>query len=75
MVMEEVCKDLGLEFVFATAPDPLVMWNPGAQQAMLEITPQLVEKYGTDTAFYCTNDAHTEPLIKSNGFGCDIRRA
>lgn len=65
MVMEEVCNDLGLKFVFATAPDPLSdVGITGAQQAMLEITPQLVEKYGTDTAFYCTNDAHTEPLIK-----------
>ena len=39
MVMEEVCKDLGLEFVFATAPDPLSdVGITGAQQAMLEHT-------------------------------------
>ena len=23
-----------------------------------------IEKYGKDTAFFCTNDAHTEPLLK-----------
>lgn len=65
VVMEEVCKDLGMEFVFVTVPDPLSdVGVTGAQQAMLEIVPQLIEKYGKDTAFYATNDAHTEPLIK-----------
>ena len=26
--------------------------------------PAWIEKYGKDTAFFCTNDAHTEPLLK-----------
>jgi hypothetical protein len=64
-IMEEACKDLGLKFVFETAPDPTSdVGVAGAQQFMLEKTPAWVQKYGTDTAFFCTNDAETEPLLK-----------
>ncbi len=65
MIMEAACNDLGLKFVFETAPDPLSdVGVVGAQQFMLEKVPEWVKKYGKDTAFYATNDAHTEPLIK-----------
>ncbi|MFT5872178.1 MAG: hypothetical protein ACI8WT_001108 [Clostridium sp.] len=64
-IMEEACKDLGLKFVFETAPDPMSdIGVPGAQQFILEKMPAWVEKYGKDTAFFCTNDAQTEPLLK-----------
>jgi hypothetical protein len=64
-IMEEACKDLGLKFVFETAPDPTSdVGLAGAQQFMLEKTPAWVQKYGKDTAFFCTNDGETEPLIK-----------
>lgn len=64
-IMEEACKDLGLKFVFETAPDPTSdVGVAGAQQFMLEKTPAWVQKYGKDTAFFCTNDAETEPLLK-----------
>lgn len=64
-IMEEACKDLGLKFVFATAPDPVSdIGIPGAQQFILEQMPAWVEKYGKNTAFFCTNDAQTEPLLK-----------
>ena len=64
-IMEEACKDLGLEFHFETAPDPLSdVGVPGAQQFILEQMPKWVEQYGKDTAFFCTNDAQTEPLLK-----------
>ena len=64
-IMEQACKDLGLKFVFETAPDPTSdVGVAGAQQFILEKVPQWVEKYGKDTAFFCTNDAHTEPLLK-----------
>ncbi len=64
-IMEEACKDLGLKFVFETAPDPMSdVGVPGAQQFILEKMPAWVEKYGKDTAFFCTNDAQTEPLLK-----------
>lgn len=64
-IMEQACKDLGLKFVFETAPDPTSdVGVPGAQQFILEKMPAWVEKYGKDTAFFCTNDAQTEPLLK-----------
>jgi hypothetical protein len=65
MIMEEACKDLGLKFVFETAPDPTSeVGVVGAQQFMLENVPAWIEKYGKATCFFATNDAHTEPLIK-----------
>lgn len=64
-IMEETCKDLGIKFVFETAPDPTSdVGVAGAQQFILEKVPAWLEKYGKNTAFFCTNDAHTEPLLK-----------
>lgn len=64
-IMEQACKDLGLKFAFETAPDPTSdVGVAGAQQFILEKVPQWIQKYGKDSAFFCTNDAHTEPLLK-----------
>ena len=64
-IMEEACKDLGIKFVFETAPDPIGdVGVAGAQQYLLENMPTWIEKYGKNAAFFCTNDAHTEPMIK-----------
>lgn len=64
-IMEAACNDLGLKFVFETAPDPTSdVGVAGAQQFILEKVPAWVDKYGENTAFFCTNDAHTEPLLK-----------
>ena len=64
-IMEAACADLGLKFIFETAPDPTSdVGVAGAQQFILEKVPQWIEKYGKETAFFCTNDAHTEPLLK-----------
>jgi len=64
-VMRETCKDLGMNFVMETAPDPTSdVGVAGAQQYILEQVPSWIEKYGTKAAFFCTNDAHTEPLLK-----------
>lgn len=64
-IMEEACKDLGINFIFETAPDPTSdVGVAGAQQFILEKVPAWLDKYGKDTVFFCTNDAHTEPLIK-----------
>jgi hypothetical protein len=64
-IMEEACKDLGIKFVFETAPDPTSdVGVAGAQQFILERVPSWVEQYGKDAAFFCTNDAHTEPLLR-----------
>ena len=62
---EEACKELGLNYHFETAPDPTSdVGVAGAQQFILEKVPQWVEKYGDKAAFFCTNDAETEPLLK-----------
>ena len=54
-----------MKFHFETAPDPVSdVGVAGAQQFILEKVPAWLEKYGKDTAFFCTNDAHTEPLIR-----------
>lgn len=64
-IFEEACKDLGLKFVFVTAPDPTSdVGIAGAQQYVLEQTPRWVAQYGKNAVFFCTNDAHTEPLLK-----------
>ena len=64
-IMEQACKDLGLKFAFETAPDPTSdVGVAGAQQFILEKVPAWVQKYGKDSAFFCTNDAQTEPLLK-----------
>ncbi len=64
-IMEEACKDLGMNFHFETAPDPTSdVGVAGAQQFILEKVPAWLDKYGKNTAFFCTNDAHTEPLLK-----------
>lgn len=64
-IMEAACTDLGLKFHFETAPDPTSdVGVAGAQQFILEKMPAWINKYGPKTAFFCTNDAHTEPLLK-----------
>ena len=63
--MKEAGKELGVEIVEETAPDPTSdVGVAGAQQYILEKTPEWVQTYGTDSAYFCTNDAHTEPLLK-----------
>lgn len=60
------CAEIGLQFVDATAPDPTGDAGvPGAQQFIIEDTPKMVAKYGKDTAFFSTNCAMQEPLIKA----------
>ena len=58
-------KDLGVATYYESASDPLSdVGVPGAQQYILEHVPAWVQKYGTDTAFYTTNLALQEPLLK-----------
>jgi hypothetical protein len=64
-IMRATCKELGMKFVLETAPDPTSdVGIAGAQQYILEKVPEWVEKYGKNTAYFCTNDAHTEPLLR-----------
>jgi hypothetical protein len=63
--MEEACKDLGIKFVFESVPDPTSdVGVAGAQQFILERVPSWIQQYGKDAAFFATNDAQTEPLIR-----------
>jgi len=64
-VMKAACEEFGMEFVLETAPDPTSdVGVSGAQQYILEHAPEWIEKYGKNSAYFCTNDAHTEPLLK-----------
>ena len=64
-IMIQTCNELGMEFVDVSAPDPTSdVGIAGAQQYILEQTPAWIERYGQNTAFFCTNDAHTEPLLR-----------
>lgn len=64
-IMEQACKDLGVNFAFETAPDPATdIGLAGAQAQLLQMMPGLIAKYGKDTAFFTTNDGLSEPLIK-----------
>lgn len=65
-IMIEQCKELDLEFVDATAPDPTGdQGTTGAQMFILEDVPKMVDKYGKDTAFFSTNCSMQVPLIKA----------
>ena len=64
-IMQAACEEFGMSFEMETAPDPTTdVGVPGAQAYILEHVPEWVEKYGTNSAYFCTNDAHTEPLLK-----------
>ncbi|MBR1844786.1 MAG: DUF3798 domain-containing protein [Lachnospiraceae bacterium] len=64
-IMRETCNEYGMNFVLETAPDPTSdVGVSGAQAYLLEKVPEWVEKYGKNAAYFCTNDAHTEPLLK-----------
>ena len=64
-VMEEACKEFNMTFVQETAPDPTTdVGVPGAQAYVLEKAPEWIQKYGKNSAYFCTNDAHTAPLLQ-----------
>ena len=64
-IMKAACEEFGMTFVLETAPDPTTdVGVAGAQAYILEHVPQWVEQYGKNAAYFCTNDAHTEPLLK-----------
>ena len=64
-IMKAACEEFGMKFVLETDPDPTSdVGVSGAQAYILEQVPAWVEKYGQKAAYFCTNDAHTEPLLK-----------
>ncbi len=64
-IMKAACEEFGMKFVMESAPDPTTdVGVPGAQAYIAEHVPEWVEKYGQNSAYFCTNDAHTEPLLR-----------
>ncbi|MCL2163019.1 MAG: DUF3798 domain-containing protein [Oscillospiraceae bacterium] len=64
-MFEEACKDMGIEFVFVTVPDPASeVGAAGAQQAVYDMMPRLVDQYGKDAVYFTTNTALHEPIIQ-----------
>lgn len=65
-LLKQNAEEQGLVFVDATAPDPTGDAGvPGTQQFILEDVPRKVAEYGTETAFFGTNCAMQEPMIKA----------
>lgn len=65
-IMKAACDEFGMKFAMEEAPDPTTeVGVPGAQEYITQHAPEWVKKYGQQSAYFCTNDAHTEPLIKS----------
>ena len=63
--MKAACEEFGMKFAMEEAPDPTTeVGVPGAQEYIAEHVPEWVKKYGQSSAYFYTNDAHTEPLIK-----------
>ena len=66
-IMKNECKNLGINFIEETCPDPMGdLGISGAQMFILEDIPKKVKKYGKNTAFFNTNCSMQEPLIKSS---------
>lgn len=64
-IMQAACDEFGMTFAMEEAPDPTTeVGVPGAQQFITEHVPVWAQKYGENAAYFCTNDAHTEPLIR-----------
>ena len=63
-VMKAACEEFGIRFEMEEAPDPITEAGvPGAQAYIREHVPEWLQKYGDRSAYFCTNDAHTAPLI------------
>jgi len=64
-IMRVTCEDLGLKFIGVGAPDPTSdVGVAGAQQFILEKVSAWIEENGKNSAFFATNDALQEPLIR-----------
>ena len=64
-LFKQRCAELGIQYVEATAPDPTGDAGvTGAQAWVTENIKVYVDKYGKDTAFFCTNCSMQVPLIQ-----------
>lgn len=66
-IFKETAENLGIEFIESDAPDPTSdAGTSGTQQFIMEDIPRKVKQYGKDTAFFGTNCAMMEPMIKQS---------
>ena len=64
-MFEVACNDMGIQFVFVTVPDPASeVGIAGAQQAVYDMMPRLIQQYGDDAIYFTTNTALHEPIIQ-----------
>jgi hypothetical protein len=64
-MFEEACKDLGINFVDVTVPDPSGdIGIPGAQQTVFDMMPQLIDEHGVNSVYFTTNTALHDPIIQ-----------
>lgn len=65
-VVEQKCKELGINYVYAVIPDPQSdAGTAGTQQYCLEDVPKMLEKYGPNTAFWDINLFSSVAVIKA----------
>ena len=64
-IMRGEATRLGLEFVYHDAPDPVQDSLAAAEAHILTNLPLLVERYGSNTAFYSTACGFQPPLIRA----------
>ncbi|MDR1611303.1 MAG: DUF3798 domain-containing protein, partial [Planctomycetota bacterium] len=64
-ITERACRELGMDFAFENAPDPMGDAGiAGAWGFIDEIFPAWIGKYGGNAAFFSTNSALAEPLLR-----------
>lgn len=65
-IMKKTCNDLGMNFYYKEAPDPLgFVGLAGLKDFINKKVPVWLGAYGEKTAFFCTSDAGAEPIISS----------
>ena len=65
-IMKATCEEVGIQFVDATTPDPMSDAGvTGTQQFVLEDIPKMVAQYGPNTAFFGTNTAMMDVMVKA----------
>ncbi|SDZ07208.1 DUF3798 domain-containing protein [Tindallia californiensis] len=64
-LMKEEAERIGLTFIEEDAPDPTGDAGvPGTQQFIMEDVPRKIEEFGKNTAFFGSNCAMMEPMIR-----------
>jgi len=61
--MYDKARELGMEWLEITAPDPSTETITVAQQFIMEEIPRIIEEHGRTVAFFSTNCGMQEPLI------------